>query len=182
MARLYDLYKEKIKKSLKSDLGIDNDMAVPRVIKVVVNAGVGKATQDSKYLIEAVEALTAITGQKPVERVAKKSVAGFKVREGNPIGVSVTLRGDRMYEFLDRLVNAALPRIRDFRGVKKSAFDGHGNYSVGIKEHTVFPELIGREVSPISLQVNIQTSTEDDDVARTLLAALGFPFQKDESE
>lgn len=180
MSRLKDLYQEKIKPELKKELGIKNDMAVPKIVKVVVNAGVGRATQDSRYLTEAEEALAAITGQKPIQTKAKKSIAGFKVREGNPIGVSVTLRGEMMYEFIDRLVNVALPRIRDFRGIKRTAFDGHGNYSIGIKEHTVFPELIGKEVSPISIQVNIETSAKTDAEALKLLEVMGFPFKKED--
>lgn len=179
MARLKELYETKLKKELEGSLGISNEMAVPKVEKVVINAGVGKATQDSKYLTEAEEALTAITGQKPVRTKAKKSIAGFKVREGNPVGVSVTLRGEMMYEFLDRLVNVALPRIRDFRGVKSTAFDPSGNYSIGIKEHTVFPELIGKEVDPISIQVNIKVSAKDKEESLALLRALGFPFVKE---
>lgn len=179
MSRLKELYQNKIKKELASEFGIENEMAIPRLTKVVVNVGVGKATQDSKYLTEAVEVLSAITGQKPVMNKARKSIAGFKVREGNAIGTSVTLRGERMYEFVDRLINAALPRIRDFRGIKTNAFDGRGNYSVGIKEHTVFPELIGKDVAPISLQVNINTTAKNNEQAKALLAHLGFPFVKE---
>jgi len=178
--RLKDLYQRKIKEELKKEFSIKNEMAIPRLKKVVLNSGVGKSIQDSKYLTEAEEVLTAITGQKPIQTVAKKSIAGFKVREGNAIGVSVTLRGDMMYEFIDRLVNVALPRIRDFRGIGGRSFDGHGNYSVGIKEHTVFPEMIGKDVSPISLQVNVETSANNNEEARALLKALGFPFKAEE--
>lgn len=180
MARLKDLYLKTVKKELSEEFGIKNELAIPKITKVVVNAGVGRATQDTKHLTDAEEAIIAITGQKPVRTIAKKSIASFKVREGNPVGVSVILRSDMMYEFVDRLVNVALPRIRDFRGVKRTAFDGKGNYSVGIKEHTVFPELIGKEVSPISVQVNIETSANNNEEGLALLKALGFPFKAEE--
>lgn len=179
MSRLKDLYQNKIKAELAKEFDIKNDMAIPRITKVVVNVGVGKATQDSKYITEAEDAIKAITGQKPVLNKARKSIAGFKLREGNPVGVSVTLRGERMYEFIDRLVNSALPRIRDFRGIKSTAFDGRGNYSVGIKEHTVFPEMIGLDIAPISLQVNIGTTAKNNEQAKALLSHLGFPFVKE---
>jgi large subunit ribosomal protein L5 len=182
MSRLKDLYEKKIKTELAKEFDIKNEMAIPRVVKVVVNAGVGKATQDSKYLTEAEAAITAITGQKPVTTKARKSIAGFKLREGNAVGVSVTLRGERMYEFIDRLVNATFPRIRDFRGIKANAFDGHGNYSVRLKEHTVFPELIGSDIAPISLQVNINTSAKNNEQAKALLTHMGFPFVKETKE
>jgi large subunit ribosomal protein L5 len=178
MSRLKDLYENKVKKELSEKLGINNVMAVPKITKIVVNAGVGRATQDSKRIEEAEEAITAITAQRPVRTKAKKSIAGFKLREGVPVGVSVTLRGERMYEFLDRLVNIALPRVRDFRGINANAFDGHGNYSLGLKEHTVFPELIGKDPAPINLQVNIATTAKTNDEARELLLGFGFPFTK----
>lgn len=177
MARLKELYDKKIKKELAGSLDIKNLMAVPEIKKIVVNAGVGRAVADAKKLEEAEEALTAVTGQRPVKTKAKKSIAGFKLRTGMPVGVTVTLRGERMYEFIDRLVNTALPRVRDFRGISEGAFDGHGNYSLGIKEHTVFPELIGKDEAPVSLQVNIQTSAGDDEKSKALLAAFGFPFK-----
>jgi large subunit ribosomal protein L5 len=179
MARLKDLYQNTIKTELEKSLGITNVMAVPRIEKVVVNAGVGRAVADSKKLEEAEEALTTITGQAPIKNKAKKSIAGFKLREGMPVGVSVTLRGERMYEFIDRLVNTALPRVRDFRGINPKAFDGQGNYSLGIKEHTVFPELIGKDVTAITLQVNVQTTAKNDEEGRELLKAFGFPFTKE---
>jgi large subunit ribosomal protein L5 len=178
MSRLKDLYENKIKKELSDKLGIKNVMAIPRIKKIVVNVGVGRATIDAKKIEEAEVALTAITGQKPIKTKAKKSIAGFKLREGMPVGVTVTLRGERMYEFLDRLVNVALPRVRDFRGINANAFDGHGNYSLGLKEHTVFPELIGQDPTPISLQVNIETTAKTNDEARELLLGFGFPFTK----
>jgi large subunit ribosomal protein L5 len=180
MSRLKELYINKIKSDLAKEFGIENINAIPKIKKVVINAGVGRATQDSKYLTEAEEALVAITGQKPIRNLAKKSIAGFKIRDGNAIGTSVTLRNEMAYEFLDRLVNATLPRIRDFRGVKRSAFDGRGNYSIGLKEHTVFPEIIGKEVSSISLQINIETTAKNNEEALALLKAMGFPFKAEE--
>lgn len=177
MARLKDLYEKKIKPDLAESLGIKNPMALPKIVKITINAGVGRAVQDSKRLEEAEEALMAITGQRPVRTIAKKSIAGFKIREKMPIGTMVTLRGDRMYEFLDVLVNAALPRVRDFRGINGEAFDGHGNYSLGIKEHTVFPQLIGKDVAAIPFQVNIQTTAKNNEDAKVLLTAFGFPFR-----
>lgn len=182
MAKIKDLYEKKIKKELASSLGIKNLMAVPRISKVVLNAGVGRAVADSKNIELSQEALMVITGQKPVQKTAKKSIAGFKLRAGMPIGVSVTLRGEKMYEFIDRLVNVALPRVRDFRGIESAAFDGRGNYSLGIREHTVFPELIGKDVAPVSLQVNIETTAKDNERAKDLLLAFGFPFKHERSQ
>lgn len=177
MARLKELYENKVKSELGKELGIENVMAIPKVVKVTVNIGAGRAVADSKKIEEVEGAIEIITGQKPVRTRAKKSIAGFKLREGMPIGAMVTLRGDRMYEFLDRLVNVALPRVRDFRGISDTAFDGQGNYSLGIKEHTVFPELIAKDVPAVSLQVNVQTTAKTDDEARELLRKLGFPFK-----
>jgi len=182
MAKIKDLYEKKIKKELASSLGIKNLMAVPRISKVVLNAGVGRAVADSKNIELSQEALMVITGQKPVQKTAKKSIAGFKLRAGMPIGVSVTLRGEKMYEFIDRLVNVALPRVRDFRGIESTAFDGRGNYSLGIREHIVFPELIGKDVAPVSLQVNIETTAKDNERAKDLLLALGFPFKHENTQ
>lgn len=179
MARLKELYETKIRKDLSEKLGIKNPMAVPQVSKIIVNAGVGRAVIDGKKLEEAEDALTAITGQKSVRTKAKKSIAGFKLREGMPIGTMVTLRGERMYEFMDKLVNVALPRVRDFRGISSVAFDGRGGYSLGIKEHTVFPELIGKDVAVVSIQVNIQTTGKNMEETRALLSAFGFPFKND---
>lgn len=177
MARLKEVYLNKVKGELAEKLGTKNTMAIPKIVKVTVNAGVGRAVTDSKKLEEAEEALTTITGQRPVRTRAKKSIAGFKIREKMPLGVMVTLRGERMYEFLDRLVNVALPRVRDFRGIKATAFDGKGNYSLGIKEHTIFPELVAKDVNAIPLQVNIETTASNDEEARELLRDLGFPFR-----
>jgi large subunit ribosomal protein L5 len=177
MSRLKDLYQTKIQKEIGAHVGRTNLLSIPKIKKVVINAGVGRAVVDSKN-IEAVEtALTEISGQMPVRTKAKKSIAGFKLREGMPIGVMVTLRGERMYEFLDRMVNVALPRVRDFRGISSEAFDGRGNYSLGFKEHTVFPELIGKDVPAVPLQVNIETSAKNNDEARELLRLFGFPFK-----
>jgi large subunit ribosomal protein L5 len=177
MARLKDLYLNKIQKEMGTHVGRTNILSIPKIKKVVVNAGVGRAVADSKNIEAAEKALTEITGQMPVRTKAKKSIAGFKLREGMPIGVMVTLRGERMYEFLDRLVNVALPRVRDFRGISADAFDGRGNYSLGFKEHTVFPELIGIDVPAIPLQINIETSADNNDEARELLKQFGFPFK-----
>jgi large subunit ribosomal protein L5 len=177
MARLKELYDKKIKSELATKLGIKNQMSIPKFSKVVINVGVGRAVADSKKLEEVEVAVTKITGQHPVRTKAKKSIAGFKIRDGMAIGCMVTLRGEKMYEFIDRLINASLPRVRDFRGINPDAFDGQGNYSLGIKEHTVFPELIGQDDVPISLQVNIETTAKNNDEARELLAAFGFPFR-----
>jgi large subunit ribosomal protein L5 len=180
MARLKDLYLKKIQKHMGEFTGRTNPLAIPKIKKVVVNVGIGRAVADAKLVDAVDEALVAITGQAPVKTKAKKSIAGFKLREGVVIGEMVTLRGDRMYEFIDRLVNVALPRVRDFRGINPDAFDGQGNYSLGIKEHTVFPELIGKDVPAISLQVNIETSAKNNDEARELLKEFGFPFRSKE--
>ena len=180
MARLKELYTKKIMAHMEEFTGRKNPLSIPKIKKVVVNAGIGRAVADTKNIDAVTEALIAITGQAPVKTKAKKSIAGFKLREGMVIGEMVTLRGDRMYEFIDRLVNVALPRVRDFRGIKPEAFDGHGNYSLGIKEHTVFPELIGIDVAPISLQVNIETSAKSNDEAHELLKEFGFPFRSKE--
>jgi large subunit ribosomal protein L5 len=177
MSRLKDLYLTKIKAEIAEILSIKNPNAIPRIEKVIVNAGVGRAVIDGKKIEEAEDALVVITGQKPVRTKAKKSIAGFKLREGMPIGAMVTLRGERMYEFLDKLVNVTLPRVRDFRGISESAFDGRGGYSLGIKDHTVFPELIGKDDAPISLQVNVQTTGKNAEQTRVLLTKIGFPFK-----
>lgn len=179
MARLKDLYKEKVASEVAKELGIDNVMAIPKITKITVNAGVGRAVKDSSKIKEAEDAIATITGQKPMQTLSRKSIAGFKIRDNMPIGVSVTLRGEIMYEFLDKLINVAIPRIRDFRGLKRTAFDGRGNYSLGIKEHTVFPELIGQESQPISLQINIDTTAKNNEEALFLLSSFGFPFKKE---
>lgn len=179
MSRLKEKYQKTIKPELKKELGYDNEHQIPRIEKVIVNAGVGRAVADSKHLEQAVSTLAKVTGQSPVTTVAKNSIAGFKLREGNKIGVSVTLRGERMYEFLDRLVSITLPRIRDFRGISTSAFDKQGNYSIGLKEQTVFPEISFEEAgSPHGLQVNIVTTAKTPAESKKLLELMGFPFRR----
>ncbi len=178
MARMKDLYKEKVAALLQTEFGYKNVNMIPKVTKVVINAGVGRASADSKALDPVIAGLTKIAGQAPVINKARKSIAGFKIREGMNIGASVTLRGERMYEFLDRLVNVTLPRVRDFRGIKGNAFDGHGNYSLGIKEYGVFPEISFEEaVNTFGLQVNVATSAKTDAEGKALLTKLGFPFK-----
>ena len=177
MARLRDYYNEKVVQELKKSLNLKNDMEVPFLEKIVLNMGMGEAVADSKYIKQAVEELTMIAGQKAVMTTARKSIASFKLREGQKIGAMVTLRRDRMYEFLDRLINIALPRVRDFRGLSKKSFDGHGNYSFGIKEQIVFPEVSVSSVDNIhGLDVVIVTSTNNDAHAAALLKAFNFPF------
>ena len=163
--------------ALKEELGLANVMQVPRLDKIVVNMGIGDAVKDGRMLEAALEDLTMITGQKPVVTKARKSIAGFKLREGMAIGAKVTLRGDRMWEFYDRLVSLALPRIRDFRGMSPAAFDGHGNYTMGVTEQLIFPEIDYDKVAKVrGMDITIVTTATTDDEARSLLAALGFPF------
>ncbi len=172
-------YEKEIKPKLKSELGIDNLMRLPRVTKVVVNMSVGDAVSDSKKLQAAVEDLIAIAGQKPVITKAKKSIAGFKLREGMSIGAKVTLRNDRMYEFLDRLINIAMPRIRDFRGLSARSFDGNGNYSLGVKEQIIFPEINYDKVDKVrGFDITICTTAQNDTEALALLKAMNFPFTR----
>lgn len=177
--RLKRRYRDEIVPVLKDDLGLSNVMEVPTVEKVVVNVGLGEALNDAKALEGAMRDLATITGQKPRVNRARKSVAGFKLRQGNPIGTSVTLRGDRMWEFLDRLLSLALPRIRDFRGLNPRSFDGNGNYTLGITEQLVFPEIDYDEVDSVrGMDITIVTTTTEDDHARALLDALGTPFRR----
>ena len=177
-ARLRQLYHSEVIPALRKERGYQNVYEVPRLEKIVLNMGLGEAIQNAKILDSAAAELAAITGQRPVITKAKKAIANFKLREGLPIGCMVTLRGDRMYEFLDRLVNAALPRVRDFKGVSEKAFDGRGNYSLGIREHGVFPEVTFEQASePFGLQVNISTTAKNDAEAKALLTHLGFPFK-----
>lgn len=177
MARLKEHYSKVVQPSLIEEFSYKNPMQTPRLEKVVVNMGVGEAVQDSKKLTAAVQELTAIAGQKPVVNKAKKSIAAFKLREGMSIGTKVTLRRDRMYEFIDRLVNIALPRVRDFRGLSPNAFDGNGNYSLGIKEQIVFPEIDYDRVDDIrGLDIVIVTTAKTDQEARALLKGFDFPF------
>ncbi|MFO0954863.1 MAG: 50S ribosomal protein L5 [Isosphaeraceae bacterium] len=179
MARLLDQYNANIAPALASKFAITNKMAIPRLEKIVVNMGVGRATQDKALLEVAVDSLGKITGQKPQVTRAKVSVAGFRLREGNEIGCKVTLRGRRMYEFLDRLVSIALPRIRDFRGVNPNSFDGHGNYTLGLAEQVVFPEIDADKLQHTQgMDITVVTSSDNDDQARELLAALGMPFRR----
>jgi large subunit ribosomal protein L5 len=178
--RLLERYEKTILPKLRERLGRTNRLALPRLEKIVINMGVGVAIGEKKYLEEAVDALTQIAGQKPVVTRARKSIAGFKLREGMSIGCMVTLRGRRMYEFLDRLTSLALPRVRDFRGVDPKAFDGHGNYSLGLSEQLVFPELNPDKYSrPQGMTITIVTTTESDDEARELLRSLGMPFRSE---
>ena len=178
MARLKELYQQKIVSQLKQELGCGNIMQVPRLTKIVVNMGLGDAVQNPKILESGVEDLTQITGQKPIVTRAHKSIANFKLREGVSIGCAVTLRGERMYEFFDRLVNIALPRVRDFRGIPENSFDGRGNYSLGIKEHTVFPEINIDKVEQVKgFTVSMVTTAKTDVEGRALLRALGMPFR-----
>jgi large subunit ribosomal protein L5 len=178
MARLKDRYDEEIAPALKERFGIENPMRIPRLEKIVVNMGVGEASQNSRALDGAMEDLAKITGQKAQMRRARKSIAGFKIREGMPVGARVTLRGERMWEFLDRLVSVALPRVRDFRGINPSAFDGYGNYALGLREQLIFPEISYDAIDTTrGLDVAVVTTTESDEEARELLRLLGMPFR-----
>jgi large subunit ribosomal protein L5 len=182
-ARLKRSFKDTYVAELQKELTLKNVNQVPKIEKVVINVGLGRAKDDKKFMEVATTTLTKITGQKPVQTAAKQSIAGFKLREGNKIGLKVTLRDDRMYEFLDRLINIVLPRLRDFHGVKRKAFDRQGNYSVGIDDQTVFPE-INFEDAPIThgLQIVIVTTANGPDQAKALLTKFGMPFEKDLSE
>ena len=178
-ARLKQIYNEKIVPELKQSLGLKNTMQVPRILKITVNMGVGEAVADKKVMDAATADMAKITGQKPAVTKAKKSVATFKVRDGQAIGCKVTLRGDRMYEFLDRLVSIAIPRIRDFRGINARSFDGRGNYSLGVKEQIIFPEIQYDQIDQIrGMDITISTSARDDKHGRALLEAFNFPFRK----
>ena len=178
MARIKDLYFSKVLPSLERELGYANPMQVPRLSKIVVNMGLGEGATNAKLLESSVEELGLITGQKPVVTRAHKSIANFKLREGMTIGCAVTLRGERMYEFFDRLVNVALPRVRDFRGISDRSFDGWGNYSLGIREHVIFPEIDLDKVDRIKgFTVSLVTSAKTDREGRALLRALGMPFR-----
>src|SRR6516164_7087036 len=179
MARLMDRYQKEIRPALAKRLGRDNKLSLPRLEKIVVNMGVGKALQDKNRMKEAADQLTMITGQRAQVTKAKIAVSGFRLREGNEIGCRVTLRGRRMYEFLDRLISIALPRIRDFRGVNPRSFDGNGNYSLGLSEQQVFPEIDPDKVTFVQgMDVTFVTTTRNDDEARVLLRAFGMPFRE----
>jgi large subunit ribosomal protein L5 len=177
--RLKTRYSEEIAGQLKDQLGLGNVMEVPRLDKIVVNMGVGEAVQDKKAIESAMDELTLITGQRPRLNRSRKSVAGFKVREGMPVGASVTLRGARMWEFFDRLISIAIPRVRDFRGLNPSSFDGRGNYSFGVSEQLIFPEIDFDQVSSThGMDITICTTAANDEHAKALLDAFGFPFRK----
>ncbi len=181
--RLKQKYKAEIQQKLQDEFGYRNVMQIPGLVKVVVNTGVGEAARDSKVIEGAVDDLTKITGQKPVVTKARKSIAQFKLREGQPIGAHVTLRGDRAWEFLDRLVNLALPRIRDFRGLSAKQFDGHGNYTFGLQEQSVFHEINQDRIDRVrGFDITIVTSATTDDEGRALLRHLGFPFRSDDAQ
>jgi len=178
MPRLKARYREELQQRLKDDLGLGNVMQVPRPVKVVVNMGVGEAVREGRLLEGAVRDLAQITGQRPLVTKARRSIAGFKIREGQSIGAKVTLRGDRMWEFLDRLVAIALPRIRDFRGLAPRGFDGHGNFTFGLTEQLVFPEIDYDKIEKIrGMDITVVTSAQTDEQGRALLTALGFPFR-----
>ncbi|PYS40952.1 MAG: 50S ribosomal protein L5 [Acidobacteria bacterium] len=178
MARLKERYQKDVAPAIAKEFGIENSMAIPRLDKIVVNMGMGEAIANAKVLDTAVEELKAIVGQKPVITRAKKSIATFKLRQGMPIGVMVTLRGERMYEFFDRLVSVALPRVRDFRGVSAKAFDGRGNYTIGIREQLIFPEIDFNKVDKQrGMNISIVTTARNDEQARALLKGLGMPFR-----
>ncbi|MBN9155010.1 MAG: 50S ribosomal protein L5, partial [Microbacterium sp.] len=181
--RLKQKYKAEIQQKLQDEFGYQNVMQIPGLVKVVVNTGVGEAARDSKVIDGAVDDLTKITGQKPVVTKARKSIAQFKLREGQPIGAHVTLRGDRAWEFLDRLVNLALPRIRDFRGLSGDQFDGHGNYTFGLQEQSVFHEINQDRIDRVrGFDITVVTTATTDDEGRALLRHLGFPFRSDDAQ
>lgn len=178
MARLQNLYREKIAAELKKQFNYESDMEVPRITKITLNMGLSEAVADKKVIEHAVSDLTKIAGQKPVITKTRKAIAGFKIRENYPIGCMVTLRGRRMYEFLDRLVTIALPRVRDFRGISGRAFDGRGNYNVGVKEQIIFPEIEYDKIDALrGLNISITTTAKTDDEAKALLKGFNFPFR-----
>ena len=178
MARLQQVYKEKVVSELTEKFGYKSVMEVPRLTKITLNKGVGEAIADKKVLEHAVSDLTKIAGQKPVTTKSRKAIAGFKIREGYPIGTMVTLRGNRMYEFLDRFITVALPRVRDFRGVNGRSFDGRGNYNIGVKEQIIFPEIDYDKIDALrGMNISITTTAKTDEEAKALLAAFKFPFR-----
>jgi large subunit ribosomal protein L5 len=180
MARLEESYRKEVFPKLMKDFNFKNPMQVPRILKITCNIGVGEASRNAKVLDVAHEQLTIITGQKPVIRKARKSIAAFKLREGMPVGTKVTLRRQRMYEFLDRLISIGLPRVRDFRGISPKAFDGRGNYTLGVRDILIFPEVDYQKIEgTMGMNITISTSAPSDDQALALLTGLGMPFQKD---
>lgn len=179
MPRLKDKYLQEVLPAMQQEFGYQNVMEVPRIVKVVVNVGLGEALQNAKALDAASNDIMLITGQKPIVRKARKSIATFKLREGNPIGIKVTLRGNRMYDFLDRLMSVALPRVRDFRGVSPDAFDGRGNYTLGLAEQLIWPEINYDTIDKVrGMEITIVTTAKTDEEARRLLQMLGMPFRK----
>ncbi len=179
MSRLQTYYKETVVPQLKESLGLDNIMEVPKITKITLNMGVGEAVSDKKVMDRAVGDMTAIAGQKPIVNLARRSVASFKIRDGWPVGCKVTLRREQMYEFLDRLVNVAIPRVRDFRGLNRKSFDGRGNYSMGVKEQIMFPEIDYDQIDVIrGLDITITTNARNDAEALALLQAFNFPFKE----
>ncbi|OFC70128.1 50S ribosomal protein L5 [Alteromonas confluentis] len=179
MAKLHDFYKETVVADLAKQFSYQSVMQVPRIEKITLNMGLGEAVADKKVLENATADMAAIAGQKPIVTVARKSVAGFKIREGYPIGCKVTLRGERMWEFLERLISIAIPRVRDFRGLSAKSFDGRGNYSMGVREQIIFPEIDFDKVDKVrGMDITITTSAKTDDEARALLTAFNFPFKK----
>ncbi len=180
MARLREEYNNRIRQEVMTEAGYSNVMEVPTLSKIVINVGAGAAVNEAEALDDIVNIVTTISGQKPIVNKARKAVSAFKIREGMEIGVSVTLRGDRMWEFFDKLVNVVLPRVKDFRGLDVSAFDGSGNYSIGIEDHTVFPEIDANNIKRVrSLQITIVTTAKDNKEGKLLLDKFGFPFKKD---
>ena len=178
MSVLKDRYENEIKQSLLKDMNLSSTMAIPKIEKIIINMGVTQAVTDKKYVDSAVEELSQIAGQRAVVTRAKKSIANFKLRQGMPIGCRVTLRGERMYDFLERLIFIALPRVRDFQGIPRRGFDGNGNYNLGIKEHTIFPEISFDKTDAVKgLNITIVTTADNDDMARTLLERVGLPFR-----
>ena len=178
MARLKELYEKELRAKLKEQLGIENIMAVPKITKITLNMGVGEALGDKKVLEHAIKDMQALCGQKAVTTLARKSIAGFKVREGWPIGCKVTLRQERMYEFLDRLISIAIPRIRDFRGISPKSFDGRGNFAMGVSEQIIFPEIDYDKVDALrGMDITITTTARTDEHGRALLSAFNFPFK-----
>ena len=179
MSRLNDLYQEEIRKSLREKFGYKNEMQIPKLEKIVINIGGGEATENSRTIDAAASDLATITGQKPIICKARRSLAAWKIREGMPLGCKVTLRGERMYEFLDRLINIALPRVRDFRGISATSFDGRGNYAFGVKEQLIFPEVDYEKIDRIrGMDIIIVTTAKTDEEAREMLTQFGMPFKK----
>jgi len=180
MEKLITKFNKEIKQSIKKELSLSNDFMVPKIEKVVISTGIGDFKEDDAAVKKITEELTRITGQKPRLNLSKKAVSAFKLRIGQPVGLTVTLRGEKMYDFIDRLINIALPRVRDFRGLSKKGFDGHGNYSIGVREYMIFPEVKYEDATrPFGFQVNIKTNVKQDLQTMLLLSNLGFPFEKE---